>query len=364
MSDREGGFGSHDGRKTKKIVLIMVLAIAVIVLIGSISGYLYIKSALQPVQPGSNKRVTVEIPRGSSAASIGSILEGKGVIKDARVFRFYTKAKKETGFKAGEYVFTPAMTLNEITTSLKRGYSVAGPAYRVTVPEGMTVDEIADIFAKRMQFTKEDFLTKANDPEFIATLMDKYPNLLKKDILNKKLRTPLEGYLFAATYDFNRVSTTPEMVIERLVKTSDKEFGPYQDEIKKSGMSLHQIATMASVVEKETGTSGERKEIAGVFYNRIKEGMPLQTDPTVLYALGKHKEKVYFKDLEVKSPYNTYKVKGLPVGPISNFGKSALEAAIEPAKTDYLYFLHDEEGKVHFAKDFDEHLKLKQQYIK
>ena len=364
MPDRDGGFESHNGKKTKKIVLITVISILVILLVGSISGYLYIKSALEPVKPGSDKRITVDIPVGSSAASIGDILEQKKVIKDARVFRFYAKAKKKSDFKAGEYVFTPAMTLNDITTSLKRGYSVAGPAYRITVPEGKTVDEIAALFAGKMPFKQEEFIEKANDPKFIEKLMKQYPNLLTKEILNKKIRTPLEGYLFAATYDFNQVKTTPEMVIERMVKTSDKKFNPYQKAIKESGMTLHQIATMASVVEKETGSKDQRNEVAGVFYNRIADDMRLQTDPTVLYALGKHKEKVYYKDLKVDSPYNTYKIKGLPVGPISNFATSALDAAIKPAKNNYLYFLHDEEGKIHFAETFDDHVKLKQQYIK
>lgn len=362
MPDYTSGTDFNEKNKTKKIVWIIISSIIFILLVGTISGYLYIKSALEPVNPGSKKSIIVEVPVGSSAATIGDILEKKGVIKDARVFRFYAKVKKKTGFKAGEYAFTPSMDLAQITTALQKGY--AKSAYHITVPEGKALDEIAQIYAKQMAFTKEDFLKTANDRAFIEKLMKAHPKLLTKDILNKEIRTPLEGYLFAATYDFSNKNTDAATVIERMIKASEKNILPHEGEIKKRGMTIHEAVTMASLVEKESGALDQRAEIAGVFYNRLEKGMRLQTDPTILYALGKHKSKVYFKDLKVDSPYNTYQNEGLPVGPISNFGKSALEAVLSPKQTDSLYFLHDENGKIHFAKDFEEHAELKRKYIK
>jgi len=362
MPDNASGTGFNEKKPTQKIIRIMIVSIIFILLVGTVSGYLYIKSALEPLKPGSKDRIIVDIPVGSSTASIGNILEEKKIIKDARVFRFYAKAKKKSGFKAGEYAFSPSMDLEHVTDALKRGYAVR--AYHITVPEGKSIDEIAGIFAKQMPFTKEDFLAKANDPDYIEKLMKKHPKLLTDAILKKEIRTPLEGYLFAATYDFNDEKTTAETVIEKMLRASERNILPLEKDIKKRGLTIHEAVTMASLVEKESGTEDQREEIAGVFYNRLEEGMRLQTDPTVLYALGTHKSKVYFKDLDIKSPYNTYRIKGLPVGPISNFGTSALNAAVHPKDTAYLYFLHDEAGQIHYAETFEQHTELKKKYIK
>lgn len=350
--------------KTRKIVFIMIISIVTIIIIGTISGYLYIQSALKPANPNSDEEIEVVIPIGSSPAEIGNILEEKKIIKDGRVFRFYTKYKKESGFKAGEYLFNPSMNLDEITTSLQKGYSIIGAAHRVTIPEGKTLEEIAETYADKMDFTKEDFLKKANDPTYIKELMEEYPDLLTKDILNKDIKNPLEGYLFAATYDYNEKSPSIETVIERMLKSSEKVILPYVDDMKDKDLTIHEAVTFASVVEKETGARDQQQEIAGVFYNRMSENIKLQTDPTVLYALGKHKHKVTLKDLKVKSPYNTYIHKGLPVGPISNFGEESLKAVLHPKKTKNLYFLHDSKGRIHFAETHDEHVQLKERYIK
>lgn len=355
---------SEEAKKVRKIVVIIILSLVVILLIGGIFGYIYIKSALKPVDPDSTEEITVDIPIGSSSSTIAKLLEENGLIKDARVFRFYTKFKNESDFQAGEYTFRPSMTLNQFIQSLKSGKVVAEPVYNITIPEGKSIDEIAEIYADELPFSKEDFLDQVNDPDYIKQLMEDYPDLLTKDILDKDIRTPLEGYLFAATYNFYEEDPSVESVVSEMMEKTEEVFSDYAEEIEESDYSVHEIFTLASLVEKESGSEDQRDKIAGLFYNRLNEGMKLQTDPTVLYALGEHKGKVLSKDLKTDSPYNTYQIDTLPVGPISNFAASSLEAVLHPEESDYIYFLHDEEGNIHFSETHKEHLKYKEKYIK
>ncbi|MGY0694298.1 endolytic transglycosylase MltG [Virgibacillus sp. FSP13] len=355
---------SEEARTVRKIVAIIIISLVLILLVGGISGYMYVKSALNPVDPDSKKEVNVTIPMGSSTSGIASILDEKGIIKDARVFRFYIKFQNESDFQAGDYKFSPSMTLDEIIDSLKKGKVMEEAIYKVTIPEGKTIDQIAQIYAKKLPITKEEFLSKVNDQDYVSKLIDKYPEVLSEEILNPNIRTPLEGYLFAATYKFYQEEPSVTTIIEKMLKKTVAVVSPYLDDISTRDFTVHETITMASLVENEARTKDQRKKIAGVFYNRLNKGMPLQTDPTVLYALGKHKDKVLLKDLEIESPYNTYQIDTLPIGPISNFAESSLKATLEPEESDYKYFLHDSEGNIHYAKTHDEHLKLKEQYIK
>lgn len=355
---------SEEAKTVRKIVSIILISLILILLVGGISGYMYIKSALKPLDPNSGEKVKVEIPMGSSTSEIGQVLEDKGVIKDGRVFRFYVKFKNESDFQAGKYTFNPTMTLDEIIASLKKGKLVQEAKYKVTIPEGKTIDQLAEIYAKKMPIKKEEFIQKVNDKKYIKKLMDRYPSILTKDILNKKIKHPLEGYLFAATYNYYDEDPSVDEVITAMLDKTETVVTPYLKRIKDRKLTLHEAITLASLVENEASSSKQRKQIASVFYNRMDEGMKLQTDPTVQYALGKHKSKVLLKDLEIDSPYNTYKIEGLPVGPISNFSEDSLKAIVHPAKTDYKYFLHDSKGKIYYAKSYDEHLKLKKKHIK
>ncbi|ASK63110.1 hypothetical protein CFK37_13615 [Virgibacillus phasianinus] len=355
---------SEDAKTVRKIVTIVIISLILILLVGGISGYMYVKSALQPVNPDSDKEIKVEIPMGSSTSDIASILEKDGIIKDARVFRFYIKFKNESNFQAGNYTFTPSMTLDEIIESLKTGKVLEEPKYSVTIPEGKTIDQMAKIYSKKLPFSKEEFLNKVNNVDYVESLINKHPSILSKEILNPDIRTPLEGYLFAATYKFYDKKPSVEAVVQKMLSKTEKVVTPYLDDISAQDLTVHKALTMASLLENEAKTFEQRKKIAGVFYNRIDKGMPLQTDPTVLYALGGHKEKVLLKDLEVESPYNTYNVKKLPIGPISNFAENSLKAAVNPEESKNLYFLHDSKGNIHYSKTYEKHLKLKEQYIK
>lgn len=354
FKDKQNARG-EEARVIRKIAAIILAAIVTFLVIGGAAGFFYIKSVLEPVDPDSEEKVEVVIPIGSSTSTIASILEENGIIKNAVIFRFYTKVKNETEFQAGEYTFQSSMTMDEIIESLKSGRIVLEPDHRITIPEGLTVEEIADIFAKHFSFTSDDFLEKANDAEYIEELIEKYSAILSDDILQEDIRTPLEGYLYAITYDFYEEDPSVETVIEMMLDRTALVVQPYLEQIEETGFTIHEALTFASLVEKETGRVDQRSMIAGVFYNRLDEGMRLQTDPTVLYALGEHKDRVLYKDLEVESPYNTYFISGLPIGPISNFAESSLEAVVNPEKSGYFYFLHDPEGNIYYAETLDEH---------
>ncbi|WP_085508950.1 endolytic transglycosylase MltG [Thalassobacillus devorans] len=356
----------EEASTVRKVVAIVLTTLLVVFIGAGIAGYLYIKSALEPVDPEAEETTTVEIPLGSSTSHIASILKENDLIKNEIIFRFYTKFKNESDFQAGEYQFAQSMSIDQLTESLKTGKVIREPLFRVTVPEGRQITQIAERFAdsEHTDFTAEEFMDKAEEPEYLEDLMKQYPELLTEDITNKDIRNPLEGYLFASTYDFYEENPSVEEIIENMLARTQENVLPYLSELEELGIStVHDAITMASLIENEAPTEEDRKKIAGVFYNRLEADMPLQTDPTVLYALGKHKDRVLNKDLEVDSPYNTYQVKGLPVGPISNFNKNSLEAALQPEESDYMYFVANSEGEVYYAETYEEHLELKKEHI-
>jgi UPF0755 protein len=354
----------NEARIVRKIVLIIsIILIFVFALIGG-GGYLYIQSALKPVDPDSKVKKKVEIPIGSSVSGIGERLEKNGIIKDAKVFKYYVKFKNESGFMAGIYELSPSMDIQEIVDRLKTGKVLAEASFKITIPEGKQLKEIAAIMAKATNQDETQVFNQLNDKEFIKELMNKYPDLLTSDILNPQIKYPLEGYLFPATYPFYKPNPTVEEMVNAMLNKSQHVLADYIERGKKEkNLTVHQLLTMASLIEEEATEQADRKRIASVFYNRIEKGMMLQTDPTVLYAQGKHKERVVYKDLEVDSPYNTYKHTGLPPGPIANAGRVSLEAAVDPEESDFYYFLATLDGKVIFTKTLEEHNKEKAKHI-
>lgn len=353
-NDKEAG-------SVRRIVLFVSFSIILLVAIIAGGGYIYIKSALNPVSPYSKEQKIIEIPAGTSITGIASILESKGIVKDARVFKYYVKFKNESGFKAGSYQLSPSMSVSTIINHLKAGK--VNPVVTITIPEGTQLKEIAQIIAKAINKPESDVFNQLNDKTYVSTLLAKYPEVLTNDIFNSNIMYPLEGYLFPATYPFYKANLTVDEVVTVMLDKTNKVLAAYKDQIKQKQLTTHQLVTMASLIEEEASVKADRNKISSVFYNRLQKGMPLQTDPTVLYAQGKHKERVLYQDLEVNSPYNTYKNKGLPPGPISNAGKVSIEAALFPAQTDYYYFLAAADGSVIFSKTLEEHNREKAKYI-
>ncbi|MCM3650561.1 endolytic transglycosylase MltG [Metabacillus litoralis] len=354
-------------QKEAKIVRKIVLTVFIIVIIASSGliggGYLYIKSSLEPVDPTNQTEVAVTIPIGSSVSLIANILEENEIIKDARVFKYYIKFKNESGFQAGNYKLNRSMTFQEIIGTIKQGKLTSEVAFQITIPEGRQLKEIASIVSKKTSFSDEVILDKLTDKAFINSMKAKYPDLLTDDIFGKDVRYALEGYLYPATYPYYKEDPTIEEVIEPMIKKMDEVVATYIPRLQEKKISVHRFVTLASLIEEEATEQTDRAKISSVFYNRIEQNMPLQTDPTVLYALNEHKDRVLYEDLEVDSPYNTYQNKGLPPGPIANAGDVSFEAVLSPEETDFLYFLATKEGEVIFTKTLEEHNKEKNKHI-
>ncbi len=351
-----------EARVVRKIVLILFIIILLVIsgVVGG--GYLYIKSALEPVDPDSKEEIEVNIPIGSSPTTIAQILEENGIVKDAKVFRYYTKFRNESGFQAGDYTLTPSMTFNEIITNLKTGRIMEEAVFQITIPEGKHLTQIAKIVSERTDFTEEEIMEKLTDVDFIESLMNQYPGLLTNEILNENIKYALEGYFYPATYPYFKEKPTIEEIFEPMIAQTSKVITEIQGEMFED-MTAHTLLTMSSLIEEEATAKTDREKISAVFYNRLNINMPLQTDPTVLYALGEHKDRVLYVDLEVDSPYNTYRNNGLPPGPIANAGLSSIKAALNPAETDALYFLATKDGEVLFSKTLEEHNRLKAEHI-
>lgn len=347
----------------RRIVLVITLVVLIVGLIGGRSVYKYITGALQPVDPDSEEVIVVEIPIGSGLDTISAKLAENGIVKDARIFKYYAKFNNESQFQAGTYDLTKAMTFDELIESLKTGKVYREPVFTMTVPEGLTLQQIAAVIEKRMGISEKEFLDYVNDEATISMLIGKYSTILTEDIRAENIKYPLEGYLFPATYPFYEEKPTVATVVDTMVQATATNVTPYLDFLQREEKSVHWLLTFASLLEEEATAQSDRETIASVFYNRLKIDMPLQTDPTVLYALGKHKDRVLYADLEVQDPYNTYVNKGLPPGPIAGAGKSSLEAVIDPSQTDYLFFLADKEGTNHFTDSYEEHLKNRDLYL-
>ncbi len=279
-------------------------------------------------------------------------------------FKYYAKFKNESQFQAGNYDLTQAMTLDELIESLKTGKVYRTPVFAMTIPEGLTLEQIGKIIEKKTPYTQKEFMELVTSETFVQQMMANYPELVTEAVLADNIRYDLEGYLFPATYSYFEEKPSLESIVEEMIAAMNNVVKNYSDVLTEKQMSVHQLLTFASLLEEEATAQTDRETIASVFFNRIDEGMPLQTDPTVLYALGSHKDRVLYEDLEVENAYNTYKNKGLPPGPIAGAGKTSIEASLNPSKTDYFYFLADKEGVNHFSKTYDEHLQKVEKYLR
>ncbi len=352
-----------EAKLVRKIIIITIASLILLIGIVGLVGFLYINSAMKPVDPDDDTIKKVKIPIGSSVNGISTLLEEQGIIKDARVFKYYIKFRNESGFQAGEYKLSPSMPIEDIVTSIKTGKLMKEAAMKITIPEGKQLIQIADIIAGKTGEDPKKVFKELNDKKFVNSMQEQFPQLLTSEIENEKVLYPLEGYLFPATYDFYEEKPTLESIVIEMLKKTEETLQAYEGQMDKNDYSVHEMLTFASLVEEEATAQVDRGKIASVFYNRIEEDMPLQTDPTVLYAKGSHKSRVYYKDLEVKSPYNTYKNKGLPPGPIANAGTTSIDAVLKPEKTDYLYFLATPEGEVLYSKTLDDHNNKKAEHI-
>lgn len=349
--------GRHHRRRFPWVAVIMLVCIAVVVLAVTQIG----RNWLVPANANDTQIVEVEIPEGTPVSTMGDMLEEQGLIRSSSAFSLLVRVQgAAANLQAGVHDLSPSMTMPEIVAALQEGAEEAG-LLKVTVNEGLTVDQIAEVVADSTSYSTEDFLNLMSNQEFLAQLVQQYP-ILTDSYNNPNVRYVLEGYLFPATYDVAQGETLESLVTQMVDKTNEV-LSKYQADIDASSYSLQDIMSIASLVEKEGQTTEDRKLIAGVFYNRLEQGMPIQSDISVLYALGTHKEMVTYDDLEVDSPYNLYTNAGLPPGPMNSPSEDAIAAALEPTDNDYLYFYANlKTGEVFYTDDYEQHQAWAQEY--
>lgn len=328
--------------KVKKRSLVAI----VIVVFFIISAAIYYESLFKPVDNNSTEKEVI-IPQGASTLEIAKILRNKDLIKSEWFFIFRSKFYDDgVQMKAGKYLLSSNMTTDEIIEKLKEG-KVVLDTVKFTIPEGFTVSEIADRLQQMGIVKKSDFMNEAQNGVFNYEFLKDIP----KDRPDR-----LEGYLFPDTYIIKK-GTSAHDIINLMLSRFDEIYKSYiKGKETNVGMTTDKIVIIASMIEKEAKIDKDRPLIAGVIYNRLNKNMKLQIDATVEYALGEHKDKLSLDDLKVNSPYNTYLHYGLPIGPISNPGLKSIEAAINPAKHDYYYYVAQNDGSHIFSRTYIDQL--------
>lgn len=355
----------HQEAKVVRRIVLVVFGLLVLAILGvGIGGYVYVQGALEPVDPGNEKTIEVKIPIGTSTSEIAKRLEDSGVIESALVFKYYVKYKNENDFQAGNYELNKSMEMTDIIDALKEGKVFKEAEVTVQIPEGLRIPQIAKKISEQTDYTEDEILKKMQDKKFIEGLIAKYP-ILSDKVLDEKVMWPLEGYLFPATYDFYEKEPSLDAIIERMVKKMNEVVGEYQAGIQNSGYSVHEILTLASIIEEESKKKEDRFMVSGVLYNRLESDKfgYLQSDVTVTYAQQQSKIIVTYDDTKTESPYNTYTTPGLPVGPIASPGESAINAAVNPKENPYYFFFARPNGEVLYRKTLEEHNKVKEKYI-
>jgi len=368
-------------KKKKKFRFVRFLVTLLILLallgVGGFYGYRYAESALQPIDPSSKQYVKVYIPNGANSQEIGSILEKSGLVKHGLLFTAYVKYKNYSDLKSGYYNLQKSMSTEDLIKALQVGGTPEPQEVifaNLTIPEGYTLEQISHAVGQlqgdfKEPLTAEAFMAKIQDENFIAQEVAKYPKLLESlPAKDSGVRYRLEGYLFPATYTIKE-STTIESLIDEMLATMDKNLSPHYATIKEKNLTVNELLTIASLVEKEGAKTEDRKLIAGVFYNRLNLGMPLQSNIAILYAEGKLGQKISLADdvaidTAIDSPYNVYTNIGLMPGPVDSPSLDAIESSINQTKSDNLFFVANvQDGKVYFAATKEEHDKNVEEHI-
>ncbi|MBR2263364.1 MAG: endolytic transglycosylase MltG [Firmicutes bacterium] len=344
-------------RNVKKVIVfaVVLVGIALCTIMAYDFAYDFVSGDPNEAYDPNGETVMLTIPAGATSKEIAALLEEKGIVSSARHFSWRAKLLgKENDFKFGTYAFVKGMPEEMIMDMLRDGSKQE--SVRITIPEGWTIDQIAEYLQEKEICLKEDFLAACEDTSYD---FDYYTKKMKKGTAGR--RHMLEGYLFPDTYD-----VIPEdgavSVVKRLLRQFEVEWSEDDlERIDELGLTMDKVVIMASVIEKEAKLDEERPMMAAVLYNRMEQDMPWQLNSTVLYALGIEsggEDNLTYDDLEIDSGYNTYKYAGYPIGPICNPGYSSLQAVLYPADTDAIYFVlkEDGSGSHFFTNDYDEFL--------
>ena len=360
-------------RTAKRIVAVVMSLVVVFFLATCTFGFFWVKSSLEPINTEATKTIQVEIPEGSSTKEIANILFENDLIKNATVFNYYSKIKSYNNYQSGFYNLSQSMSVDDLAKALQESGTPTAqeePAGKVLIVEGYTLTQIAnsvtlnaktDDKTDKTPFTSEEFLATITNQEFIDRMVATYPNLFASlPAADSGVIYRLEGYLFPAVYDYYD-DTTIEDLVEQMISTTDARLQPYYEAIANKNLTVNEVLTLASLVEKEGSTDEDRRNIASVFFNRLNAEMPLQSNIAILYAQGKLGEETTLAedtniDTSIESPYNIYWRAGLMPGPVNSPSLSAIEAVLNANATDYYYFVADvTTGTVYFANTIEEH---------
>lgn len=354
-------------KKKNDLVAIIVSSFIVFGIIVLSFGY-YLTT---PINKNDTKKVTVEIKENYGASAISDILEQQDIIRSSAMFKLYSKLGKQEEFFVGNYQVSKSMSLSEILDTLS-SKSEGKSGITLSIIDGDNIPKIATKVEEVTDISAEQFISKINDQEFIEELKRDFPNLITDKLDDTRIKYKLEGYLYPAKYDIDSTNkTNEEALIRTMIEAANENIVPKFNENSKiwnvnntdTTVSIHEYITMASILEKESTSSTDNGSIAGVFMNRLKINMPLQTDPSVIYSLNNKTSELSFEDLKNQDAYNTYVNTGLPPGPIASPSIRSYEALNNAVIHDYLYFLTDKSGKAYFAVDYAEHEALAREHI-
>lgn len=316
-----------------------IVLVVIILCLGSV-----IYRLTQSVTSPAGEKFVITVKSGMAANEIGELLYQQGAIKS--VFMFHVIAKMQgmaNSLQAGEYVLNKNMTVSQIVSMLAKGETIH---QQITIPEGYTVEQIAKLIQEKQLGSAAKFKALAQNVVSYSYMANDNPNVVYK----------AEGYIFPNTYQITK-NMTEEQLLNMMISQFDKQFNEsMRARAKEMGLSIKEVIILASLVEKEAQLADDRPIIAGVFLNRLKQDMPLQSCATIQYILGYPKAELSVEDTEISSPYNTYQHMGLPPGPIANPGIAAINAVLYPKETNFVYFVADKQGAHHFSKTYEEHL--------
>ena len=334
-------------KKRRKGCGCLVLLILVLALLVGAGGYYTL--GLRAVDPKSEEEVVVEIPSGSGASAIVEILDEAGLVKNKTCAKINSRIGGYNNLQANTYILSPSMSFKEIMTIINEGTFEYISKESVEVKDGARLQQVAEAIAEKLPYTADEILEKWSDKEYLNKLIEKYW-FLTDDILGKDIMYPLEGYLYADTYFVTTDNSDIEGFTEMCLDRMDEVLTERKDAIDASGFSVHQLLTLTSIVTKEA-TADDQAGVAGVFMNRLDQGMSLGSDVTVCYIFQEDRVDLKVSQLESTNPYNTRKFAGLPPGPICQVVADAIDATLNYEKHDYLFFIADEQGIVRYSED-------------
>lgn len=342
-------------RKLKIQIKIIIIILTLLLFF-----FILYKFLLSPVSKES-KKVEITIENGSTYLSIASKLKKKDLIRSEFVYKLYIKIKKIDGLYAGKYTLNKNMSIDQIITKLKKKSTYNPNATKITFKEGINMRKIASLIEENTNHKKEEVFNLLKDQTYLDVLINKYW-FLTDDIKNINIYYSLEGYLFPNTYEFSSKDVDIKEIFSKMLDETEKKLEKYKTKIANNKYTIHNIITLASIIELEASNSDDRNGVAGVFYNRLESNWSLGSDVTTYYGakIDMNERDLYQKEIEEYNFYNTRSSKmmgKLPIGPICNPSIESIDAVLNPTKHSYFYFVADKHKKTYFNKTSSEHVK-------